>query len=71
MSTTQPAAPAHDRIKPDAGSMHAVIQDRYGPAEVLHHAMVARPATGENDVLIRVRAAGRSRTSAATHIGTT
>jgi NADPH:quinone reductase-like Zn-dependent oxidoreductase len=38
--------------------MHAVIQDRYGPAEVLHHAIVARPVTGENDVLIRVRAAG-------------
>jgi NADPH:quinone reductase-like Zn-dependent oxidoreductase len=38
--------------------MRAVIQDRYGSAEVLHHATIVRPATGENDVLIRVRAAG-------------
>jgi NADPH:quinone reductase-like Zn-dependent oxidoreductase len=38
--------------------MRAVVQDRYGPAEVLHSATVARPATGEDDVLIRVRAAG-------------
>jgi NADPH:quinone reductase-like Zn-dependent oxidoreductase len=38
--------------------MWAIIQDRYGSTEVLHHGTVARPATGENDVLIRVRAAG-------------
>jgi NADPH:quinone reductase-like Zn-dependent oxidoreductase len=38
--------------------MQAVVQDRYGSAEVLRHATVARPATGENDVLIEVRAAG-------------
>jgi NADPH:quinone reductase-like Zn-dependent oxidoreductase len=62
VSTTEQAAPAHDQIKPDANSMHAVIQDRYGSAEVLHHATIARPSTGENDVLIHVRAAG-------THIG--
>jgi NADPH:quinone reductase-like Zn-dependent oxidoreductase len=57
MSTTPQTARAHDQIEPDAGSMHAVFQDRYGSAEVLHHATVARPATGEDDVLIRVRAA--------------
>jgi NADPH:quinone reductase-like Zn-dependent oxidoreductase len=58
VSTTEQTASAHDRIKPDASSMHAVVQDRYGSAEVLRHATVARPATGENDVLIAVRAAG-------------
>jgi NADPH:quinone reductase-like Zn-dependent oxidoreductase len=38
--------------------MQAVLQDRYGSTEVLHRATVARPATGADDVLIRVRAAG-------------
>jgi NADPH:quinone reductase-like Zn-dependent oxidoreductase len=38
--------------------MHAVVQDRYGSADVLHHATVARPESREDDVLIRVRAAG-------------
>jgi NADPH:quinone reductase-like Zn-dependent oxidoreductase len=58
VSTTQQDATAHNKITPDAGSMQAVIQDRYGSAEVLQYATVARPANGENDVLIRVRAAG-------------
>jgi NADPH:quinone reductase-like Zn-dependent oxidoreductase len=38
--------------------MRAVVQDRYGSAEVLQLTTAARPATGEDDVLIRVRAAG-------------
>jgi NADPH:quinone reductase-like Zn-dependent oxidoreductase len=56
--TTEQTASAHDQTEPDARSMRAVVQDRYGSAEVLRHATVARPATGENDVLIEVRAAG-------------
>jgi NADPH:quinone reductase-like Zn-dependent oxidoreductase len=58
VSTTPQTARAHDQIEPDAGSMHAVVQDRYGSADVLHHATVSRPTAGEDDVLIRVRAAG-------------
>jgi NADPH:quinone reductase-like Zn-dependent oxidoreductase len=58
VSTTEQADTAHDQIQPGASSMRAVTQDRYGSAEVLHHATIARPATGDKDVLIRVRAAG-------------
>jgi NADPH:quinone reductase-like Zn-dependent oxidoreductase len=39
-------------------TMAAVVQDRYGPPEVLHSTTLNLPATGEDDVLIRVRAAG-------------
>jgi NADPH:quinone reductase-like Zn-dependent oxidoreductase len=38
--------------------MKAIVQDRYGSADVLEFRDIEEPATGENDVLIRVRAAG-------------
>jgi hypothetical protein len=38
--------------------MRAVIQDVYGPAEVLELRDVDRPVPGQDEVLIRVRAAG-------------
>ncbi|MFI5259329.1 MAG: NAD(P)-dependent alcohol dehydrogenase [Candidatus Limnocylindrales bacterium] len=38
--------------------MEAVVQDRYGPAEVLEIRDISRPQIGDNDVLVRVRAAG-------------
>src|SRR5918992_5206525 len=38
--------------------MQAIIQDRYGSAEVLELRDIERPAIGEHDVLVRVRAAG-------------
>jgi NADPH:quinone reductase-like Zn-dependent oxidoreductase len=38
--------------------MKAITQDRYGEADVLEFGDVEEPVTGENDVLIRVRAAG-------------
>ncbi|MFG2297347.1 NAD(P)-dependent alcohol dehydrogenase [Streptomyces sp. NPDC048603] len=37
--------------------MKAIVQDRYGPPEVLEHREVDRPVPGEHDVLVRVRAA--------------
>ena len=46
--------------------MRAVVQDRYGPPEVLHVAEVERPVPGPGDVLIRVRASTVSQTD--THI---
>ena len=38
--------------------MKAIIQDRYGEADVLEFGDVEEPVVGEHDVLIRVRAAG-------------
>ena len=38
--------------------MRAIVQDTYGPADVLELREIERPDVGENDVLVRVRAAG-------------
>jgi NADPH:quinone reductase-like Zn-dependent oxidoreductase len=37
--------------------MRAIVQDRYGPPEVLELREVERPVVGDGDVLVRVRAA--------------
>jgi len=42
-------------------TMRAVVQDRYGPADVLELRTLARPAPGDGEVLVRVRAAGLDR----------
>jgi len=39
-------------------AMKAIVQDTYGPANVLELREIERPEVGENDVLVRVRAAG-------------
>jgi NADPH:quinone reductase-like Zn-dependent oxidoreductase len=41
--------------------MHAIVQDTYGTAEVLHLAEIVRPAIAADEVLVQVRAAGVSR----------
>ena len=41
--------------------MRAVVQDRYGSSEVLRLARVARPAIGDDEVLVQVSAAGLDR----------
>jgi NADPH:quinone reductase-like Zn-dependent oxidoreductase len=41
--------------------MRAIVQDRYGPAEVLELREVARPTVGSGEVLVRVHAAGVDR----------
>ena len=38
--------------------MKAIVQDRYGSADVLEFRDIEEPAVGENDVLVRVHAAG-------------
>jgi NADPH:quinone reductase-like Zn-dependent oxidoreductase len=38
--------------------MKAIVQDRYGSADVLEFRDIEVPGVGENDVLVRVRAAG-------------
>lgn len=41
--------------------MRAIVQDRYGPSEVLRVAEVDRPEPGPGEVLVRVHAAGLDR----------
>ena len=41
--------------------MRAIVQDGYGTAEVLRLARVARPAIADDEVLVRVHAAGLDR----------
>ena len=43
------------------GTMRAIVQDGYGTADVLRLAQVATPTIGDNEVLVRVRAAGLDR----------
>jgi len=38
--------------------MKAIVQDKYGSAEVLHLGDIDKPSIGDDEVLIRVRAAG-------------
>jgi NADPH:quinone reductase-like Zn-dependent oxidoreductase len=49
---TQGARPA------TAGTMRAIVQDEYGEAEVLRLEEIDRPAIGDDEVLVRVHAAG-------------
>ncbi|WP_083773668.1 NAD(P)-dependent alcohol dehydrogenase [Paenarthrobacter aurescens] len=42
-------------------TMRAIVQEAYGSADVLHEAQVPRPAIADNEVLVRVRAAGLDR----------
>ena len=42
-------------------TMRAIVQDTYGTADVWRHARVPRPEAAEDEVLIRVRAAGLDR----------
>ncbi|WP_246042300.1 NAD(P)-dependent alcohol dehydrogenase [Streptomyces globosus] len=57
MEPTGRAAAAPTR----AGVMKAVVQEGYGPPEVLRLAEVPRPSPGKGEVLLRVRAAGVDR----------
>jgi NADPH:quinone reductase-like Zn-dependent oxidoreductase len=43
------------------GTMRAVVQDAYGPPDILRSAVVERPEIGEHQVLVRVHAAGLDR----------
>jgi NADPH:quinone reductase-like Zn-dependent oxidoreductase len=50
--------------------MRAVVQDRYGPPDVLRLVDVARPVPKENEVLVRVHATTVNRTDCACRAGT-
>ena len=61
MSTDTPATTATPTAHARPGQMRAVIQHRYGTADVLRAAHVPRPVVGDGQVLVRVRAAGLDR----------
>jgi NADPH:quinone reductase-like Zn-dependent oxidoreductase len=42
----------------EGSTMQAIVQDRYGSADVLHVSQIARPVIADDEVLVRVRAAG-------------
>jgi len=42
-------------------TMQAIVQDRYGSVDVLRFARIARPEIADNEVLVRVQAAGLDR----------
>ncbi|WP_411284545.1 NAD(P)-dependent alcohol dehydrogenase [Lapillicoccus sp.] len=50
-----------DTSRPAEVTMHAVVQDRYGSADVLRLARIDRPEVGDRDVLLQVSAAGLDR----------
>jgi NADPH:quinone reductase-like Zn-dependent oxidoreductase len=54
------AAEADPRV-PDGGAMSAIVQDAYGSADRLRVERVARPGFGDDEVLVRVHAAGLDR----------
>ena len=48
-------------VGPARSTMRAVVQDSYGSADVLRLAQIARPTVGDDEVLVRVHAAGLDR----------
>jgi NADPH:quinone reductase-like Zn-dependent oxidoreductase len=48
----------HGARQATRGTMRAVVQDEYGEAEVLRLEEIERPAIGDDEVLVRVHAAG-------------
>jgi NADPH:quinone reductase-like Zn-dependent oxidoreductase len=51
----------HANSPPTADTMQAIVQDTYGSADVLHLARIAVPKVADNEVLLRVHAAGLDR----------
>ncbi len=59
--SSSPAAGGTNDPEPTAGTMRAMVRDKYGETEVLHLDEVPRPLPGDHDVLVRVAAAGLDR----------
>lgn len=53
--------PVSSEAAPVAQQMRAIVQDRYGSADVLERRRIERPAIGPSDVLVEVHAAGVDR----------
>ncbi|MEP6815107.1 MAG: NAD(P)-dependent alcohol dehydrogenase [Marmoricola sp.] len=62
-SESQQAAMGDDATGPGTsdGLMQAIVQDTYGSADVLRLAQITRPEVADNEVLLRVHAAGLDR----------
>jgi NADPH:quinone reductase-like Zn-dependent oxidoreductase len=61
-SEAQHAATGGHKTSPaTAGTMQAIVQDRYGSTDVLRYEQTARPEIADTEVLVRVRAAGLDR----------
>lgn len=58
---TQDASGASETASQAEEFMNAVVQDKYGDAEVLHVAQVPRPTLADDEVLVRVHTAGLDR----------
>ena len=48
-------------MKISTTTMQAIVHDAYGPTDVLRLARIARPEVADNEVLLRVHAAGLDR----------
>ena len=59
---TPPRHPAVSQDSPlEPATMRAVVQDRYGDESMLRHERIAIPEVADNEVLVRVHAAGLDR----------
>jgi NADPH:quinone reductase-like Zn-dependent oxidoreductase len=61
MFTAATARPETTSSPSHPATMRAVVQDTYGPAEVLRLREIAKPVPADGEVLVRVRAAGLDR----------
>src|SRR5450830_1166336 len=59
-NTSAAASDANDPARADT-TMRAIVQDAYGHADVLRLARIPRPEADDNEVLVRVHAAGLDR----------
>ena len=60
-STTDATQPTGTTQPTQQGTMQAIVQDSYGTADVLRPARIDRPEIADNEVLLRVHAAGLDR----------
>jgi NADPH:quinone reductase-like Zn-dependent oxidoreductase len=61
MSTPTRFPEREDRTGLGDNSMRAIVRDEYGPRDVLELRDIGRPSIGDDEVLVRVRAAGVDR----------
>ena len=61
MATGQSERTGAGQFGAQAGTMLAIVQDRYGESDVLRLEQIVRPSIGDNEVLLRVRAAAVGR----------
>src|SRR5262245_66691264 len=56
-SATHTASAPFAQTRVTATTMHAIVQDKYGSPDTLHLREIDTPTIGDDDVLVRVRAA--------------